>query len=99
MTPVRIAGATSLGYVTEYLITWLKLRCVSANRFDPTRYGSSEYLVLRLQEPGAHQAKEPRSRSQETPVTRIHGCRVNLYEYFIVLGSRFVYLLEMKNIG
>ena len=37
---------TTPGYVPEYLITWLKLLYVSANRFNPPRYVSSEYLVF-----------------------------------------------------
>ena len=42
------------GYVPEYLITWLKLLYVSANRFNPSRYVSSEYLVFWFQKPTAH---------------------------------------------
>src|SRR5436309_1066594 len=32
------------------------------------------------------------------PVSCIHGCRMNVYQDLIVLGSRFCYLFELKNI-
>src|SRR5207249_7965790 len=32
------------------------------------------------------------------PVQGICGCRINRYQYFIVLGSRFLYIFEPKNI-
>ena len=33
-----------------------------------------------------------------TPVRCICGCRMNVYQDFIVLGDRFFYLFELKNI-
>jgi len=36
---------TTPGYVSEYLIACLKQVCIPANRFNPPRYVSSEYLV------------------------------------------------------
>jgi hypothetical protein len=32
------------------------------------------------------------------PVSTYHGCHLHSYQYFIVLGDRFFYLFEMKNI-
>src|SRR5215203_481129 len=33
------------------------------------------------------------------PVSWICGCRMNFDQYFVVLGRRFFYILELKNIG
>src|SRR5581483_11812519 len=88
---------TTPGYVTEYLITWLKLRDVSANCFNAPRYISTEYDVFGF-ENATHEANQERYASQEMPVTCICGCCVHLYQDFIVLGSRFCYLFELKNI-
>src|SRR5437660_1586072 len=86
------------GQVPEYLITWPKLRDVPANRFHAPRQGSSEYLVFWFEKPIAHEAHQERFPSQEMPLSCIDGCRMNFYQDFIVLGSRFCYLFELKHI-
>src|SRR5437660_8984399 len=40
------SAPTTLGQVPEYFITWLKLRDVPANRFNPPCHSRSEYLVF-----------------------------------------------------
>ena len=76
----------------------LKLLNVSADGFNPPRYVSSKYRVLWFEKPIAHQAGQEQFTSQEMPVTGIDGCRMNFYQYFMVLGSRFCYLFDLKNI-
>ena len=89
---------TTLGQVPEYLITWLKLLDVPANRFNPPRYGSSGYGVFWFEKPEPHRRIRNGFRSQEMQVRRIDGCRMNFYQDFIVFGSRFFYLFELKHI-
>src|SRR5947209_8068855 len=89
---------TTLDCIPEDLITRLKLCDVSANHCNPPRYVSSKDPVFWLEKPIAHQTHQERFRSQKMPVTRIDGCRMHFYQYFIVLGSRFCYLFELKNI-
>src|SRR5439155_10615791 len=50
---------TMLDCVCEYLITWLKLCDVAANRFNPPRNVRSEYRVLWFEKPVAHQTGFP----------------------------------------
>src|SRR6266566_134723 len=90
---------TILGCVSEYLITWLKLFYISANCFNPSRNVRSEYFVLWFEKPIAHEAHQERFRSQEMPVTRIDGCRINFYEDFIVLRDRLLNVFQFKDIG
>ena len=58
-------------------------------------YISSEYLILRPY--GAPKASEPLT-SQGFQVTCIYGRCMNFNQDFIVLGNRFFYLFEMKDI-
>src|SRR2546429_1694481 len=82
------SAPTTLGQVSEYLITWLELLDVPANRFHPPRHGSSKYGVFGFEKPKAHEAHQERFPSQEMQLGCIHGCRMNFYQDFIVLGSR-----------
>jgi hypothetical protein len=82
----------------EYLITRLKLLNVFANRFNPTRYVSTESRVFGFEQPPAHQADQEDVGGQEMPVIRIYRRRMNLDQDFIILGRRFFYILELKNI-
>jgi hypothetical protein len=89
---------TTPGYVPEYLIAGLKLRHVVANRFNASRDVSAEDGVIWF-EKSISQAEQERITSQEVPVSGICGCRMDSYQDFIVLGRRFLYLFELKNIG
>src|SRR5712692_1363199 len=86
------------GYAPKYIITYLKLRYVSANRFNAPRYISAELRVFGFLKP-VYEAGQERCASQEMPVSCIHGCRKNFYQDFIVLGRRFFYFFQFKNIG
>src|SRR5579864_3723450 len=93
------SAPTRLGQVPEYLITWLKLLDVSANRFHPPRHGSSEYGVYWFEKPKAHKAHQKRFPSQQMPFSCIDGSRMNFYQDFIVLRDRLFYFFQFKNIG
>src|SRR6266566_2542557 len=97
-TSTYVLGKTTPN-VPEYLIIWLKLLDVSANCFDPPRNIRSEYCVFWFEKPIAHEAHQERFPSQKMPVSCICGCRMNFYQYFIVLGSRFFDLFKFQNIG
>src|SRR6476661_4711633 len=85
------------GYAPKYIITYVKLRYVSANRFNAPRYISAELRVFGLEKPILQTCQE-RLGSHKMPVKWICGCRVNLHQDFIVLGHRFFYVVELKNI-
>ena len=59
------SAPTTLGQVPEYLITWLKLRDVPANCFNPPRHGSPEDGVFWFEKPKAHEAHQERVSFQE----------------------------------
>src|SRR6266536_2782021 len=88
---------TTPGYVPEYLVTWLKLRHVFANRFNPPRDVSAEYGGFWFEKP-RHEADQERVSSQEMEVSRIDGCRMHFYQDFIVCGRGFFYVFELKHI-
>src|SRR6266568_8786595 len=85
------------GYAAKYIITSLKLRDVSANRFNAPRYISAELRVFGFLKPVCEAGQE-RCASHVMPVKCICGCRIYSYQDFIVLGSRFFYLFELKKI-
>ena len=82
----------------EYLITWLKLLHIFANRFNPPRDIRAEYSRFGLRSP------VPSRRARKCPLSRgarsagIYGCRMNFYQYLNIRGSRLFYLFELKNI-
>src|SRR6266700_6538094 len=90
---------TRLDCVSEDLITCLKLFYISANCFNPSRNVRSEYRVFWFEKPIAHEAHQERFSSQEMPVTRIYGSRMNFYQDFIVLRDRLLNFFQFKNIG
>jgi hypothetical protein len=69
------------------LLTWLKLRDVPANRFNPPREGRSENGMFWFEKPIAHEAHQERFPSQKMQLSCIDGCRMNFYQDFIVLGG------------
>src|SRR6266498_4283776 len=93
-----ILGKTAMTNISEYLITWLKLLDVFANRFHLPGYVSAESGVLGLEQPPTHQANQEYVGCQEVPVILIYGRRVNFDQDFIILGRRFFYILELNNI-
>jgi hypothetical protein len=96
-----ILGQTAqlmVGYAPKYIITYLKLRDVSANRFNAPRYISAELRVFGFLKP-VYLAGQERCASHVMSVKCIHGCRMNVYQDFMVLGSRFFYLFQFQNIG
>src|SRR5438876_7833014 len=93
-----ILGETALACGPEYLITWLELRCVFANHFNPPRNVRAEYRVFWFPKPSDQKACYERFTSHEMPVSRIYGYRMNFYQDFVIPGSRFFHLLELKNV-
>src|SRR5579863_10030724 len=90
---------TILSCVSEYLITWLELRYISANCFNPSCNVRSEYRVFWFEKPKAHEAHQERLPSQEMPVTRVYGSRMNFYQDFIVLRDRLLNFFQFQDIG
>ncbi len=91
-------AATTLGNIPKYLITRLELGYVFTNRFDPTGYVNADFWVFGFEQPLAHQANQEDVSGQEMPVIGIYGGCQDLYQDFIILGSRFFYIDDFKNI-
>ena len=60
-------------------------------------YISAEPRVFGFEKPIGETCQE-RLCAHKMPVSGICGCRVNLDQHLIVLGRRFFYVLELKNI-
>src|SRR5215216_972023 len=76
--------------LAEYLITWLKLRHVLANRLNVACHIRSRNTVLWFEQPSAHQAQGVGPASHDIPDIWMDGSRVNSYQHFIVLDHRLV---------
>ena len=88
---------TTHGEIPEYRITRLKLRDVRANRFDPPRHFFSRYRVFWCEKSGPEADRE-RLAFHDNHVTNRDGCRMNVYQYFIILGRRFCDVVDLKHI-
>src|SRR5262249_23719554 len=88
---------TTRAQVPEYLITGLKLRDVFAYYLYSPRNISSKKDIFGFEQSRC-QAEQPGCASEVMPVTGIHGCGMNLDEYFIVLRGRFFDLFELNDI-
>jgi hypothetical protein len=91
------ASETTAGYVTEHLVARLKSLDIPANRFYASGDIGAEDLPLGLEQ-SELEAEQERLAPQEMPIGGIHGCRVEAYQDFIVLGRRFFYLFELKRL-
>src|SRR5215211_3453535 len=74
--------------LAEYLITWLKLRHVLANRLNVPCHICSRNTVLWFEQPSPHQTQGVGPASHDMPDIWMDGSRVNSYQYFIVLDHR-----------
>jgi hypothetical protein len=89
-TSILGAGAVARA---EYLIPWLKLLYVSANRLNVPCHIRSHNIVPWFEQPDPR-AHEVRNASHDAPVTCMQGSCVNAYQHIIVLDHRLVDLLE-----
>ena len=71
------AAQTAKTDIPEYLIPWLKLPDVPANRFHPPCYISAQSYVFGFEQPSTHEANQEYVSGQEMPVILIYGRRVN----------------------
>jgi hypothetical protein len=83
--------------LAEYLIAWLKLGDVPADRFDPTGHITAQNHTSWFERP-SHHAHEIRRTSQEVPVVGADGGRVDSYQHLIIGDHRLVDFLEFKDI-
>jgi hypothetical protein len=84
----------------EDLVAWFQLGHVPANRFNLAGHisaGSAGSYDRRFAQPEQY-ANDVRRASHQAPVKCIDGSRTNSYQDLIVLGGRFCYLRELKNI-
>ena len=80
--------------LAEYLIAWLKLRHVLANRLNVPCRIRSRNTVLWFEQPSPHQAQGVGPASHDMPDIWMDGSRVNSYQHFIVLDPRLVDISE-----
>jgi len=91
-------GKASVAAFAENFIAGMKLFDLAADRFNPTRDVGSQDLVFRFQKTGAHESDHERVGSEVSPVIRVDGCRLDLDQYFVVLGNGFFHVLKLKDI-
>lgn len=81
----------------EYLITWLNLRHVLADRFNLPRDIRAPNTVPWFAQPVRH-ADDVRQASHDGPVSPIDGSRVNAYQHLIVVDYRLVDVRKFEDI-
>ena len=83
--------------ISEDRITGLELLTIAANRFNPPGDVTAEDRVLGLSSPAFRRTRNMSavSRCQSAALTEVG---LDFYQDFILLGRRFFYLFELKNI-
>jgi hypothetical protein len=84
----------------EHLVARFELRYVPSNPFNLAGHissGSAGSCDLWFAQPEQY-ANDVRPASHQAPVKCIDGSRANSYQDLIILGGRFCYLRELKNI-